>query len=155
EFQETMAAPVERHQDPQARRRLRSVVAPFLLRRLKTDPNILSDLPPKNEMKVFCSLSAEQASLYQAVLDEELSAVGTAVGIQRRGRVLALLTKLKQILNHPAQFLRQRGPLVARSGKLARMEEMLEEVLQAGDRALIFTQFREMGDLIQLRLSEV
>ena len=123
-----------------------SSFTPFLLRRLKSDPAIIQDLPPKNEMKVICTLTREQATLYQAVVDEEMRRIESAEGIGRRGRVLALLLFLKQICNHPAHYLGETGPLPNRSGKLTRVTEMLDEALAAGDKALVFTQFREMGD---------
>jgi SNF2 family DNA or RNA helicase len=97
-------------------------------------------------MKVVCTLTREQATLYKAVVDEELRRIEESDGIERRGRVLALLTFTKQICNHPAQYLGESGPLPKRSGKLARTTEMLEEAVAAGDKALVFTQFREMGD---------
>src|SRR5262249_32554458 len=110
-------------------------------------------LPPKNEMKVICSLTREQATLYQAVVDEEMRRIERAEGIERRGRVLALMLFLKQICNHPAQYLGESGPLAGRSGKLARLTEMLDEALTAGDRVLVFTQFREMGERLHAHLS--
>jgi SNF2 family DNA or RNA helicase len=97
-------------------------------------------------MKVVCTLTREQATLYKAVVDEELRRIESSDGIERRGRVLALLMFTKQICNHPAQYLGESGPLPKRSGKLARTTEMLEEAVAAGDKALVFTQFREMGD---------
>jgi SNF2 family DNA or RNA helicase len=96
-------------------------------------------------MNVICTLTREQATLYKAVVDEELQLIEQAEGIERRGRVLALLIHLKQICNDPGQYLSDAGPLALRSGKLARISEMLEESLAAGDKALVFTQFREMG----------
>jgi SNF2 family DNA or RNA helicase len=128
------------------------VVGPFVLRRVKSDPAILQDLPPKNEMKVVCTLTREQATLYKAVVDEEMRRIEAADAMERRGRVLALLSFLKQICNHPAQYLGEPGPLSRRSGKLARATEMLEEALAAGDKALVFTQFREMGDRLVAHL---
>jgi SNF2 family DNA or RNA helicase len=104
-------------------------------------------------MKVVCTLTREQATLYQAVVNEELRRIESADGIERRGRVLALLTFTKQICNHPAQYLGETGPLPKRSGKLARTTEMLEEAVAAGDKALVFTQFREMGDKLVDHLS--
>jgi len=104
-------------------------------------------------MKVVCTLTREQATLYQAVVDEEMRRIESADGIERRGRVLALLLYLKQICNHPAQYLGEAGPLAHRSGKLARVSEMLEEAIAAGDRALVFTQFREMGDRLVSHLA--
>ncbi|MPZ46613.1 MAG: DEAD/DEAH box helicase [Betaproteobacteria bacterium] len=145
-FRREFAVPVERYGDDQAAGRLRRIASPFLLRRLKSDPAVIQDLPPKNEMKVVCTLTREQATLYQAVLDEEMRRIESADGIERRGRVLALLMFLKQVCNHPAQYLGEAGPLPRRSGKLDRTAEMLEEALAAGDKALVFTQFREMGD---------
>jgi SNF2 family DNA or RNA helicase len=145
-FRRELAVPIERHSNPQATERLRRIVGPFVLRRLKSDKAIIADLPDKQEMTVACSLTREQATLYKAVVDEELRRIDSSEGVERRGRVLALLTFTKQICNHPAQYLSETGPLEGRSGKLARLTEMLEEALAAGDKALVFTQFREMGE---------
>jgi superfamily II DNA or RNA helicase len=153
-FRRNFAVPVERYNDEAASQRLRRLVGPFLLRRLKSDPAVIQDLPAKNEAKVFCTLTREQATLYQAVVDEELRRIGESEGIERRGRVLALLTYLKQICNHPAHYLADQSPLGARSGKLARTTEMLEEAMAAGDKALVFTQYREMGTRLCAHLSE-
>jgi len=144
-FRRQFAIPIERYRDDRAAEGLRRLVRPFLLRRLKSDPGIVADLPPKQEMAVVCTLTREQATLYQAVVDETMAKIEAAEGIQRRGLVLALLTALKQICNHPAHYLREPGPLPGRSGKLDRLSEMLEETVAAGDCALVFTQFREMG----------
>ncbi|HYO54569.1 DEAD/DEAH box helicase, partial [Archangium sp.] len=151
-FRRDYALPIERFGDEAAAARLRRTTGPFLLRRVKSDPAVIKDLPPKNEMKVLCTLTREQATLYQAVVDEELRLIEDSEGIARRGRVLALMMALKQICNHPAQYLGEPGPLVGRSGKLARVTEMLEEALAAGDKALVFTQFREMGDRLVAHL---
>jgi hypothetical protein len=151
-FRRELAIPIERYGDEQAAARLRRLVSPFVLRRQKSDPAIIADLPPKHEMKVFCTLTREQASLYKAVVDEELRKIDQAEGMERRGRVLALLTHTKQICNHPAHYLGESGPLPRRSGKLARIGEMLEEALAAGDKALVFTQFREMGSKLVAHL---
>jgi superfamily II DNA or RNA helicase len=153
-FRREYAVPIERHGSDQAAERLRRVVGPFLLRRLKSDPAIIQDLPPKNEMKVVCSLTREQATLYKAVVDDALGYIESADGIERRGRVLALLTHLKQVCNHPAHYLGEAGPLPGRSGKLTRITEMLDEMVAADavERALVFTQFREMGDRLVAHL---
>jgi SNF2 family DNA or RNA helicase len=153
-FRETFALPIERYQDPGATDRLRSLVGPFVLRRLKTDPTIIQDLPDKLEMKVYCSLTPEQVTLYQAVVETSLHQVQEAeaegdAGMSRRGAVLSSLLRLKQVCNHPAQYLGDGSTLPGRSGKLERLTEMLEEVLDVGDRALIFTQFATMGQLLQ------
>jgi len=105
-------------------------------------------LPAKMEMRVFCNLTAEQAAIYERTVNDLLNEVDQATGIRRRGLILATLTKLKQICNHPAHFLKTTGPLDGRSGKCERLVEMLEEVLEEGDAALVFTQYREMGELL-------
>lgn len=151
-FRDSFARPIERYQDPAATERLKSLVQPFILRRLKTDPRVIQDLPDKLEMKVFCNLTKEQATLYQAVVKDTLQQIEAAEGIQRRGLVLAMLMKLKQVCNHPAQFLGDHSALPERSGKLARLSEMLEEVIAASDRALVFTQFAEMGEMLKAHL---
>jgi SNF2 family DNA or RNA helicase len=153
-FREQYLVPIERYNDDGRAQELRRVVQPFLLRRVKSDPTIISDLPEKNEMVVYCSLTTEQASLYEATVQEALAALDRAGGIQRRGLVLSLLTRLKQICNHPAHFLKEEQPLTGRSGKLDRLTEMLEEALSVGDHALIFTQFVEMGQLIREHLRQ-
>lgn len=153
-FRQRFMIPIERYNDDDRARELRRLVQPFLLRRLKSDPTIISDLPEKNEMVVYCSLTQEQAALYETTVHEALAGLDRADGIQRRGLVLSLLTRLKQICNHPAHYLKQEGPLRQRSGKLERLTEMLEEALSVGDHALIFTQFVEMGTLLQRHLAE-
>jgi superfamily II DNA or RNA helicase len=161
-FNERFAVPIERWHDDAAAQRLRRLVAPFVLRRRKDDPEVAVDLPPKQEITVACSLTREQASLYQATVEEAFRGDGLgATTFERRGRILALLTHLKQICNHPAQYLRDDGRLAGRSGKLARTTEILGELVDAGERALVFTQYREMGELlaghlaVQLGLPEV
>ena len=149
-FRQSFALPIERYQDRSATERLKGLVGPFILRRLKTDSAIIQDLPDKLEMKVYCNLSAEQATLYEAVVNESLERITSAEeGIERRGVVLGSLTRLKQVCNHPAQFLGDGSALPDRSGKLDRLGEMLEEALSVGDRALVFTQFAEMGHMLQ------
>jgi superfamily II DNA or RNA helicase len=161
-FNERFAVPVERWHDEAAASRLRRLVAPFVLRRRKDDPEVSVDLPPKQEVTVACSLTREQASIYQAAVEEAFRGAGLgSSAFERRGRILALLTALKQICNHPSQYLRDGGRLSGRSGKLARSTEILGELVDAGERALVFTQFREMGELLvdhlrsELRLPEV
>jgi SNF2 family DNA or RNA helicase len=153
-FRRDFITPIQSSGDLWATERLKRLTSPFILRRLKTDRSIIADLPEKQEMKVFCPLTKEQATLYQAVVTEAMEAIQGAEGIQRKGLVLATLMKLKQVCNHPAQFLGDRSALPGRSGKLARLGEMLEEVLAVGDRALVFSQFAEMGRLLQQHLQE-
>ena len=153
-FRQQFVLPVERYNDEFAAADLRRMVQPFLLRRLKTDPTIISDLPEKNEMVVYCSLSKEQETLYTRVIDETMARVERSEGVQRRGLVLSLLLKLKQVTNHPAHYLGEKEPLEGRSGKLSRLTEMLEEALAVGDRALVFTQFVAMGHILRRHLME-
>ena len=153
-FKREFFIPIQTNRDPDAAARLRRLTGPFILRRLKTDKSIIADLPEKQEMKVFCTLTREQASLYAAVVKDAEGALDGAEGIQRKGVVLATLSKLKQVCNHPAQFLGDNSPLPGRSGKLARLAEMLEEAIEVGDRALVFTQFAEMGTILKRHLEE-
>jgi len=154
-FRSDFALPIERYQDEQALKQLKQMVNPFILRRVKTDPRVISDLPAKVETKVYCTLTEEQATLYEAVVQDALKKIAEQEeGIERRGLVLSMLMQLKQICNHPVQYLHQAGKNAAdpemngRSGKLERLAELLEEVLAEGDRALIFTQFAEMGAML-------
>jgi SNF2 family DNA or RNA helicase len=192
-FQRRFAIPIERYGDTTSLQTLRDLVQPFILRRLKTDRTIIQDLPEKQEMTVFCGLSPVQAALYQATVDQALAAIDAAEGIQRRGMILALLTKLKQLCNHPAliaanelaadapdraavqpaatakttkttktKAVPSKSSLIdpsslsfhEDSGKLRRLEELLEVLLAEGDRALIFTQFAEWGKLLKVYLEK-
>jgi SNF2 family DNA or RNA helicase len=155
DFRQHFAIPIERYHDKERAEVLKRVIQPFVLRRIKTDKNIIADLPEKMEMKVYCNLTQEQASLYEAVVKEMLEKI-EKVGneMERRGLILATLMKLKQVCNHPAQFIADSSRLAGRSGKLARLEEMLEEVLATGEKALIFSQFAQMGTLLRRYLQE-
>ena len=155
DFHTRFAQPIEKYRDADRSATLKRLIQPFVLRRLKTDKSIIADLPDKMEMKVLCNLTAEQATLYQAVVKDMLAKIEQTEGIERRGLVLATLMKLKQVCNHPAHFLSDGSALPGRSGKLARLEEMLEEALAAGDRALVFSQFAEMGDMLRRHLQTV
>jgi SNF2 family DNA or RNA helicase len=149
-FRERFAVPVERYGDPEAAEQLRRITQPFVLRRLKTDKSIISDLPEKQEIKVWCNLTQEQATLYQATVTDMLSRIGDAGDdITRRGLVLATMAKLKQVCNHPAHLLGDGSRLPGRSGKLERLEEICEEVAADGDKALCFTQYAEFGRMLQ------
>ena len=153
-FKRTFYVPIQAGRDPEAAERLKRLTGPFILRRLKTDKAVIADLPEKLEAKVFCTLTKEQASLYAAVVAEAAEALDGAEGIRRKGVVLATLSKLKQVCNHPAQFLGDNSAIPGRSGKLARLTEMLEEALAAGDRALVFSQFAEMGTILKRHLED-
>lgn len=158
QFHARFAIPIERERDENAITRLRTVTAPFVLRRVKTDPAVISDLPDKIEMTVRANLTVEQAALYQAVVDDMVAKLKDAQGMSRRGAVLGALTRLKQVCNHPAHFLGDGSGVLRRgrhrSGKLGLVEDVLESVLADGERALLFTQFREFGDLLVPYLTE-
>ncbi len=150
EFRQNFLIPIQAYGSNEAGNKLKQLTGPFILRRLKTDKDIISDLPEKLEMKVYCNLTKEQASLYEAVVkDANKSLEEQEEGIKRKGVILGILTKLKQVCNHPAHFLGGNSSLPGRSGKLARLTEMLEEILEVGDRALIFSQFTEMGNMLK------
>ncbi len=154
EFRRKFFIPIQANRDQEATERLKRITGPFVLRRLKTDKAVIADLPDKLEMKVYCTLTKEQASLYEAVLKDLGEALEASEGIQRKGIVLATLSKLKQVCNHPAQFLGDNSAIPGRSGKLARLTEMIEEILHVGDRTLVFTQFTEMGAILRRHLQE-
>ena len=154
-FREKFSLPIERYQNKEAVEQLRQLTTPFILRRVKTDPTVIDDLPEKVETKVYCSLTEEQATLYEAVVQDAMKDIAKDEGMKRKGLVLSMLMQLKQICNHPVQYLHQTGKkagnvsLDNRSGKLERLGELLEEILARGDRALIFTQFTEMGGILE------
>ncbi len=148
-FRTAYAIPIERSGDAEATARLKRITGPFILRRLKTDKTIISDLPDKLEMKIWCNLTPEQASLYQATVTDMLAKIEAADGIERRGLVLATMARLKQACNHPAHLLGDGSRLDGRSGKLARLEEICDEVVAGGEKALCFTQYAEFGRMLQ------
>ncbi len=153
EFRRHFSIPIERHHNRDRAGQLRGLVRPFILRRLKTDPRVISDLPEKIESKEMCKLTSEQAALYETCVQELLTAVDESEGIKRRGMVLTTLIRLKQICDHPAlsPFADEGAGSAydpSRSGKCIRLIEMLEEIMAAGDQALVFTQFRQMGEIL-------
>ncbi|MEW1980658.1 DEAD/DEAH box helicase [Citricoccus sp. NPDC079358] len=147
-FRTRYAIPIERHGDEESAARLRAITRPYLLRRVKTDPTIIDDLPEKVEIKQYYTLTSEQASLYQAVVNEMIEKIEQSEGIERRGNVLAAMAKLKQICNHPAQLLHDGSPIGRRSGKVLRLEEILDEILAEGDKVLCFTQYTEFAEML-------
>ncbi|MGJ0118765.1 DEAD/DEAH box helicase [Williamsia sp. MIQD14] len=164
-FKARFAESIERERDPQAARRLNAITSPFILRRVKTDPTIIADLPEKTELTVRANLTVEQAALYRAVTDDLMQALGreqsTVSGNEghRVRTVLAALTRLKQVCNHPAHFLGDGSALVRRnthrSGKLELLGDILENIVADGERALIFTQFTAFGEMLAPWLSKV
>jgi SNF2 family DNA or RNA helicase len=153
QFRTRFAVPVERYGHTEPAQRLRAITRPYILRRVKSDPAIIDDLPDKIETRQYCRLTPEQASLYQSVVDEMMAKIEGSDGIARRGNVLAAMAKLKQVCNHPAQLLHYRSKIGQRSGKVMRLEEILEEILAEGDRVLCFTQFTEFAEMLVPHLS--
>lgn len=153
-FRKRFLLPIQSDPDGEVIGKLRRATGPFILRRLKTDRTIISDLPDKIEIKEYCSMTKEQATLYASVLREAELILAETNGIKRRGIILATLSKLKQVCNHPAHFLRDNSAILGRSGKMERLREMLEEVAESGDKTLIFTQFVEMGHMLKQYIQE-
>ncbi|GLV58521.1 helicase [Dictyobacter sp. S3.2.2.5] len=150
QFRKNFELPIYKDNNALQSTTLKKLVEPFILRRVKTDKRIINDLPDKVEQKMYCTLSAEQASLYEAVVKDVMEQLDEAEGMQRKGMILATLLKLKQICNHPMQFLQDGSAFTTeRSHKLQRLTEMVEEVIESGESALIFTQFTEIGDALQ------
>jgi SNF2-related domain/Helicase conserved C-terminal domain/SNF2 Helicase protein len=156
QFLQTLEHPIVKQRQKSSMSALARLVRPFVLRRLKTDPDIVADLPEKSEQIVAATLTREQAILYEAVVRKGLQEVEHAgEGIQRRGAILTTLLRLKQVCNHPAHYLMDGSPLASRSGKLDLLAEMLQEALDEGDRCLVFTQFKEMGSLLKTHMEEL
>ncbi|OEJ38551.1 helicase [Streptomyces agglomeratus] len=148
-FRARHARLVESGEDDEASERLARLVRPFLLRRKKSDPGIVPELPPKTETDHPVSLTREQASLYEASVRESMAAIEVSEGIARRGLVMKLLSSLKQICNHPAQYLKEdTRRLRGRSGKLELLDELLDTILSEGGSVLIFTQYVTMARLL-------
>ncbi|MGY4901836.1 SNF2-related protein [Streptomyces sp. 900116325] len=153
-FRTRYARAVEGGNDPAAAERLAALVRPFLLRRRKSDPGIAPELPPKTETDRTVSLTAEQTGLYEAVVRETLAEISGADGFARRGLVMKLLTALKQICNHPAQYLKEERPRIAdRSGKLELLDELLDTILAEDASVLVFTQYVQMARLLEQHLA--
>jgi len=147
QFRKNYELPIQRNNDAIKSTVLKQLIQPFILRRLKTDKNIIKDLPDKVESKQYCNLSKEQASLYQAVVKDVEEQLEEKQGIERQGLMLSTLMKLKQICNHPMQFLQDGSAFSSeRSHKLERISDMLAEAVDEGDSVLVFTQFTEIGE---------
>src|SRR6266568_3870483 len=146
QFRKTFEEPIQKNNNLATSATLKKLVEPFILRRVKTDKRIIDDLPEKIEQKMYCTLSSEQASLYEAIVKDVTEQLNEAEGIQRKGLILSTLLKLKQICNHPAQFLQDGSAFTTeRSYKLQRLGEMIVEVIDSAEGALVFTQFTEIG----------
>jgi SNF2 family DNA or RNA helicase len=155
QFRRGFELPIQKDNSPRQSATLKKLVEPFILRRVKTDQSIIKDLPDKVEQKLFCNLTKEQASLYEAVITDVEEQLQKSEGIQRKGLILATLMKLKQVCNHPMQFLQDGSDFTAnRSHKLTRLTEMVEEAMAEGESLLIFTQFTELGAALEKYLRQ-
>jgi len=155
QFRKNFEVPIQRNSDRTQSAVLKKLVEPFILRRVKTDESIIKDLPSKVEQKLYCNLTKEQASLYEATVRDVEKQLKEAEGIQRKGLILSTLMKLKQICNHPAQFLQDGSDFTTkRSHKLSRLSDMVAEAIADGDSLLIFTQFKEIGDSLEQYLHQ-
>jgi SNF2 family DNA or RNA helicase len=149
QFRRSFELPIQKNNSLQQSTTLKKLVEPFILRRVKTDQSIIKDLPDKVEQNLYCNLTKEQASLYEAIVKDVEKQLEQAEGIQRKGLILATLTKLKQICNHPMQFLQDGSEFTPeRSHKLSRLAEMLQEAIDEGESVLVFTQFNELGEAL-------
>ena len=147
-FKDRFARPIEIDRDQDRLEEFRKVTAPFMLRRLKSDKSIVKDLPDKIEKDQFCELTKEQAALYQNVVDSTMKTIEEAEGIARRGLVLKLITALKQVCNHPKQFLKKGKSDPALSGKMGVLMELMKQIMENGEKVIIFTQYQQMGDIL-------
>lgn len=141
--------------DPSGYLQLRKLISPYILRRLKTDKTVISDLPEKIEMKTYSSLSKKQIVLYEELLDKLKSSIAESEGIQRKGIILASLMKFKQICNHPDQYLGTGGYEEEHSGKFLRIKEICETIYEKREKVLIFTQFKEITDPLSVYLENI
>jgi len=154
-FNEEYAKPIEINQDKKRLEKFRKITSPFIMRRVKTDKSIISDLPEKIENNQYCNLSKEQASLYKSMTTDLLKEVEEAEGINRRGLILKLLTILKQVCNHPANYLKNTDHIAAeQSGKTMLLLQLLETIYENNEKVLIFSQYKEMGGLLRTLIQE-
>ncbi|WP_438315077.1 DEAD/DEAH box helicase [Sporosarcina sp. FA9] len=158
-FTDNFIIPIERDNSEIDKRKLRAKIRPFLLRRTKSDPDLLLNLPKKLEQNEYCPLTTEQAALYESFLDETKFKLQTLSGFEKKGLILKMLSRLKQLCNHPALFLKEpQAPaeeMILRSDKLKRIVSMAGEIVENGERCIIFTQYIGMGKLIRQCLSEI
>ena len=148
DFQKSYAIPIERFKETSRAAKLKMSVSPFVLRRLKTDKHVISDLPEKMVLNEYCYLTKPQAVLYEKTLNEMMEKISGFTGINRRGNIFKLITALKQICNHPYQFLKSGEMTVELSGKLEKCISTVNTILEHGEKTLIFTQYKEMGDIL-------
>ncbi len=154
DFKKQFVMPIEKLEDEETLHELKTIAKPFVLRRLKTDDDIKNELPEKFINDIYCTLSKKQVKLYNAILEEIFFDIENSKGIQRKGIILKILTALKQTCNHPAQFLAIKNPKISESGKMELLANILENILANDEKVIIFTQYVEMGKLIQELISK-
>jgi SNF2 family DNA or RNA helicase len=148
EFQKSYAIPIERFKEKTRASKLKLSVSPFVLRRLKTDKSVISDLPEKMVLNDYCYLAKSQAILYEKTLNEMMEKISGFTGVNRRGNIFKLITALKQICNHPYQFIKSGGTSKDLSGKAEKCVDLVQSIIDNNEKTLIFTQYKEMGDLL-------
>ena len=153
-FKRDYVVPIEKLEDEETLENLRTIAKPFVMRRLKSDDDIKKELPEKFVNDIYCTLTKKQIRLYNAILDEIFFDIENSKGIQRKGIILKILTALKQTCNHPAQFLDIKKPKISESGKMELLVDILKNILDADEKVIIFTQYVEMGKLIQELVSK-
>ena len=154
DFKRNYVMPIEKLEDPEVLENLKTIAKPFVMRRLKTDADIKKELPDKLVNDIYCTLTKKQIRLYNAILEEIFFDIENSKGIQRKGIILKILTALKQTCNHPAQFLAIKNPKISESGKMELLVDILENILDMDEKVIIFTQYVEMGKLIQQLISK-
>ena len=154
DFKRQFVMPIEKLEDEETLHELKAIAKPFVLRRLKTDEDIKKELPEKFINDIYCTLTKKQIKLYNAILEEIFFDIENSKGIQRKGIILKILTALKQTCNHPAQFLSIKNPKISESGKMELLVNILENILDNDEKVIIFTQYVEMGKLIQQLISK-
>lgn len=153
-FKKDFAIPIEKFRDQERVSQFLKITSPFILRRIKTDKTIIQDLPDKIQIDEYCQLSTEQAALYQNIVEQTMQTIENTEGIERKGLVLKLILSLKQICNHPVNYLKSGSQDLARSGKALMLKSLLEKILLNREKCLIFTQYRIMGNLLQETLAK-
>ncbi len=148
-FRKNYIVPIEKEKNQETLSNFKKITKPFILRRLKSDKNIIKDLPDKIVNDVYCNLSKEQVALYKETLDSSIREVEENEGMKRKGLVLKLINSLKQICNHPSQFTKNKHLSIEESGKMEVLMNILENILESGEKVLIFTQYVQMGEIIQ------
>ena len=153
-FKERFAYPIEKEFDAESIERFKKITSPFFLRRIKTDKSIISDLPDKIEIDELTHLTAEQTTIYQGLVDNAMDQIKTLSGMERRGLIFKLLTALKQVCNHPANYLKNDDISPSLSGKSILLLELLNDIYESGNKVIIFTQYREMGDILKQQIQK-